>query len=249
MWAVWQAEAYKYFKSKLWWGTLLLISVPPLLNLILWIEHISRNPDFVLTYAEAMPQNQTITALLFGPLVLCLLSTLSITSEVQHGTLRYVLTSQIKRWELLLGKALWVFGWNSLLLLFANLVNFLFAFAIGATGSVPIADTLVSWLIISASLAAMIPVYLLISLWIPNFFVPVGFGLIGTFVGLILSSSKYITVYPFTVSVVLVSKALGEDVGQELLGTLPLWIGILSGIGIIGMILTAVLFQRKDVTA
>ncbi|ARU59888.1 hypothetical protein CBW65_01555 [Tumebacillus avium] len=247
MWAVWQAEAYKYFKTKLWWGTLLLIAVPPLLNLLLWIEQMSREPQFVLTFAEASQQNLFLIAILFGPLVVCLLSTLSITSETQNGTLRYVLTSQIKRWQLVLGKALWVLAWNSLLLLFAYLLNLALAAMFGASGTIPFVDTLLSWLVLSASLAAMIPVYLLMSLLIPNFFVPVGFALVGTFLGLILSSSKYIAIYPFTSSTIFLMLLQGDKLEMELVGTLPVWIGVLCTLGIGGLLLTTILFQRKDV--
>ncbi|TCP53939.1 ABC-2 family transporter [Tumebacillus sp. BK434] len=246
MWAVWQAEAYKYFKTKLWWGTMLLLAVPPLLNLMMWIEFMNRDPKFELTFAQAGQENVFLIAILFGPLVICLLSTLSITSETQNGTLRYVLTSQIKRWQLIFGKALWVLTWNSLLLLFAFLLNLGFAALLGASGTIPFTDTLLSWLVLSASLAAMIPVYLLMSLLIPNFFVPVGFALVGTFLGLILSSSKYVAVYPFTSPAVFLMLLQGRPM-EEAVGTLPLWIGLVCALGLGGMALAAVLFQRKDV--
>ncbi|ASS74356.1 hypothetical protein CIG75_04735 [Tumebacillus algifaecis] len=247
MWAVLQTEAYKYFKSKLWWGTLLLIAVPPLLNLLVWTERLSNDPQFVLTFADSLQQNISLLAILFGPLVLCLLATLAITSETQNGTLRYLLTSQVKRWELIVGKALWVMIWNSLLLFFAFLLTFAFSALLGAEGPVPYGDTLLSWLVLSASLGAMIPVYLFVALLLPNFFVPVGLGLVGTFIGLIITSSKYIAIYPFTTSIILLYRALGQPIDQELLGTTPLWIGLLVTLGLGGLLLTTVMFKRKDV--
>lgn len=246
MYRVWRAEAFKTFHTHLWWGTMALIAIAPLLNfMVMW--HLKGLPhQEPLTFTSATTQMLMMLTLLFAPLVVCLLSTLSISTEVQSGTLRYVLTSQIKRWQLMLGKILWVMTWNSLLLLFAFVLNLVLCNMLGMSGIVPWGLEVKTWFTVAASMTAFIPLYVAITLWLSNFFVPICIGIGGTFIGMIVLNSKYVGIYPFTTPIVLLNVVKGNPM-TGIIGSFSGLVLLLAAFGCGILLISTALFQRKDV--
>lgn len=235
-------ELMKWRRTALLWVTAAAALTTPLLTFLVFANR-TETP----VWQELFTQSLMMHGMMIGPLIVTLVGAQMIATEYQSDTWKLSFTAPLRRGQVYLAKVLlgllWVVGISGLVFLGAMVAGLLL------TAS-PLTDGAVwafRYLVTGAGLFTMLPLYHLVTLLSRSFFVTSGVGIVATFTGIIVVNSRYAGVYPVSSVLILINKWFGLHLGTgELVGSDPLWMGVLAATLLLPMLLSLVYVRRAD---
>lgn len=182
-----------------------------------------------------------------GPLIVTLIGAQSIATEYQNETWKLSLAGPIPREKTYLAKVLIGFIWIGLLSVLAFGGSLLAGVILQASGTFLLTDWLKPFVIMWLGVMAMLPLYHLITLMTRSFFVTSGVGIVSTFIGMIVFRSKYSGLFPLSSPTLLWYRDIEEFEGVVFIGSPVLWISILAGVMLIGLVGSLYYLKNADI--
>jgi lantibiotic transport system permease protein len=234
-------EALKWRRTWFLLVTIGAVLSTPLLNYFVFSAMEGVEP-----YSSVLQQNILWYLMMIGPLVVTLIGAQTIAVEYQWDTWKVNRTSPTPRWQIYAAK--WLVGvvWILGLTWVAASLSYLSAILLGASQPQPLLHYFKVFTLGGLLLAAMLPVHHLVTLATRSFFVTSGVGIVSAFAGIVLVNSKYQAVFPVSGPAAIVGSVIGLPLEPDIVGTLPVWIGIQVGVAALGFLLSMVYVQRAD---
>jgi len=241
-----QIEALKWRRSPLVWVTLASTLATPLLATLLFGFAEGREP----TWHDLLNQALLIHTMMIGPLVTTLIGASAISTEYQFDTWKLSLTAPIKRWQVYTAKLGVSLIWCLALSVAALLGTMVGGSLLHLGPFERFWYWAYQWLIGGAGLAIMLPFYHLVTFVSRSFFVTSGAGIVGTFTGILMVSSKWAGYYPIASVPLLLAIWFNSRPGevQSLVGTQPVWLLCLAATFLLPLLINLVFVKRADLT-
>ncbi len=246
MWNVLQIEALKWRRNALVWVTLAATLATPLLTTLLFGMSEGPNP----TWHKFLNQSLMMETMMIGPLVTTLIGANAISSEYQFETWKLSFTAPVQRWQVYLAKVILGIFWTLGLEVAAFLGSLVGGSLLNLGPFEGFWYWTQQWLLAGVGLSVMLPLYHLVTLISRSFFVTSGVGIVGTFAGILMVSSKWAALYPITSVPVLLAIWFDSRPGdvQVLVGSQPLWLLSLGVAFLLPLLLNLVYVRRADLT-
>lgn len=244
MWNALQIEFMKWRRTALVWVTVAAALTAPFLAWLVFLNQ--QDPP---TWDDVMFQSLMLFSMMMGPLIVTLIGAQSIASEYQFDTWKLSFTAPIRRSQVYLAKVLVGLIWMEGLALLVFLGAWVAGLLLPTGGALPNPPVWVGqFAFVGVGLFLLLPLHQLVTLIFRSFFVTSGFGIVATFTGLIVSSSKYVALYPLSTVVILADHWFNQRIerDQVLVGTEPVWLSVLAVTFLLPLLVNLIYVKRAD---
>ncbi|ACL69232.1 bacitracin ABC transporter, permease protein, putative [Halothermothrix orenii H 168] len=218
-------------------------AVSPVLTFFMLLSYRQQSPDRVVALEEFFDQTYLFIAVLVGTMLFALITTYLYNREYEEDTLKNLLTIPVGRGQLIISKMVILLGWVEVIMVFAYLMVIALAVA-GSFSEITLKVMLAGlgkYLLTGLYLYMLTPVIILITLVFKSYVPPLAFSIAASLGTLIVMQSKYISLYPWSIPIVLTKKFDGLEYSIE---TSLL---ILIGVFVTGILASIVYFVKTDI--
>ena len=187
--------------------------------------------------------------LLIGTMLIGLLGTYSFHREFQEKTLKSYITIPVSRLVMFFSKQVVLLIWTLSIMAFVFLLSLGIALPLGITNITFPGIIEYFWKIMAGGLFTLLgclPIILLTIIY-RNYLVSIGVSIVITLVNTFVFRSKYITVFPWTSSIVIINPGEWSDMTGAALPVYTGWIsfGIMTGLS---LIFALIYIRRMEIT-
>lgn len=244
MFSLLYSELLKMKGSKMFLVSLSGAAVSPVLTFFMHSSYHQNKPSSP-TFDELFNQTHLFIVFLVGTMLFALITTYIFNREYEEDTLKNLLTIPVGRNQLIISKMTILLLWVEVIMLF----SFLTALILGAIGGFEgfdksiVINHLQKYLYTGILLYMLTPVIVIITMFFKNYVPSIAFSIFVTVGTLIIMQSKYISLYPWTIPMVMTFKDVEAELEYPYVYS---WV-ILIAVFIISMVANMIYFNKTDV--